>query len=232
MSNTAEFDQFADSYDDNLNQALAASGESKEYFARGRVEWLAQCLARFNVQARSVLDYGCGIGDTTTLLRDILGCDPPVGLDVSERSLEKARHAHGVDGVRFLSFAQYSPEGSVDLVYCNGVFHHIPVADRGAAVDYIYRALRPGGCFALWENNPWNPGTQYVMHRCCFDQDAIKISPPQAANLLRSGGFEILGTNYRFLFPRFLAALRSLEPALSGIPLGAQYQVLARKPVA
>ncbi len=232
MNNTAEFDQFADTYDDNLNEALAASGESKEYFARGRVEWLAQCLARLDLKARSVVDYGCGIGDTTALLRNVLRCDPPVGLDVSERSLERARRAHGVEGVRFMSFAQYAPDSSVDLVYCNGVFHHIPIAERGAAVDYIYRALRPGGCFALWENNPWNIGTQYVMRRCCFDRDAIKISPPRAVRLLRSRGFEILDTGYRFFFPRFLGALRSLEPALSGIPLGAQYQVLARKPLA
>jgi hypothetical protein len=26
-----------------------------------------------------------------------------------------------------------------------------------AAVDYVYRSLRPGGLFAFWENNPWNP---------------------------------------------------------------------------
>ena len=70
MSGSAEFDQFTDRYDDDLNQALAASGEGKEFFARGRVEWLAECLARLNHQSRSVLDYGCGIGDTTVLLAE------------------------------------------------------------------------------------------------------------------------------------------------------------------
>ena len=36
MSGSAEFDQFTDRYDDDLNQALAASGEGKEFFARGK----------------------------------------------------------------------------------------------------------------------------------------------------------------------------------------------------
>jgi hypothetical protein len=25
--------------------------------------------------------------------------------------------------------------------------------------------MRPGGVVALWENNPWNPATRYVMGR-------------------------------------------------------------------
>jgi SAM-dependent methyltransferase len=118
----------------------------------------------------------------------------------------------------------------VDVVYCNGVFHHIPVPHRNGSVEYIYRCLRPGGLFALWENNPWNPGTRYVMYRCKFDQDAVKISPPEAARLLRKGGFEVLRTDYRFFFPHFLKPLRPLERSLARIPLGGQYQVLARKP--
>jgi hypothetical protein len=99
-----------------------------------------------------------------------------------------------------------------------------------SAVDYILRCLRPGGLFALWENNPWNPGTRYVMSRIPFDRDAVTITPPQATKLLRARGFQILGVNYLFFFPRFLKSLRFLEPYASRIPMGAQYQVLCRKP--
>jgi len=230
MSPPAEFDQFANNYDETLNEALAVSGEDKEFFARGRVEWLARCLEQRQHTARSVLDYGCGTGDTTALLRDILKCESAIGLDVSERALERAAQVHGALECRFLNFPDYTPDGTVDVVYCNGVFHHIPVQERDAAVQYIYRSLRPGGIFALWENNPWNPGTQYVMFRCEFDKDAVKISPPAANNLLRKGGFEIVRTDFRVFFPGFLKVLRSIEPALVGIPLGGQYQVLAQRP--
>ena len=230
MSGPPEFDQFADNYDETLNQALAASGESKEFFARGRVEWLAQCLKERRFPVRSVLDYGCGTGDTTALLRNTFKCESAVGLDVSERSLERAARDHGSAQCRFLTFPNYTPDGTVDVVYCNGVFHHIPVGERFPAVQFIIRCLRPGGIFALWENNPWNLGTRYVMFRCDFDKDAVKITPPAAARLLRKGGFEVLRTDFNFFFPRFLRALRPMEPALTRIPLGAQYQVLACKP--
>ncbi len=232
MSEPAKFDQFADNYDECLRQALAASGESKEFFARGRVEWLAACLREYQHRARSVLDYGCGIGETSGLFQELLACESLVGLDVSQRSLERARRDHGSATCRYLPFSEYLPDASVDVVYCNGVFHHIPVTERASAVEYIYRCLRPGGMFALWENNPWNPGTQYVMYRCDFDRDAVKLSPVEAASLIRQARFEILRTDYRFFFPRFLRVLRPLERALSRIPLGAQYQVLARKSAA
>jgi SAM-dependent methyltransferase len=226
---SVDFDLHADSYDDDLNRALAASGEDKDYFARGRVEWLASCLKRLNEHPAAALDYGCGIGDTAVLLRDELGLKSVVGLDVSERSLANARTHHVGKDCRFLTFDQYTPDESVDLVYCNGVFHHIPLAERDAAVDYIYRSLRPGGLFSLWENNPWNPGTRYVMAQLVFDRDAIRLTAAESMKRARQRGFAVISVDYRFFFPRFLAGLRFLEPQLAGVPLGAQYQVLCRK---
>jgi SAM-dependent methyltransferase len=229
MTEPAEFDQFAENYDERLNNALSASGETKDFFARGRVEWLAQCLREISLSVHSAIDYGCGVGGTTVFLHDLLPCQSVLGLEISELELERAKRDYGSSTCRFLTFPEYQPDGSADLVYCNGVFHHIPPVERAGAVNYILRCLRPGGIFALWENNPWNPGTQYVMHRCDFDRDAVKISPPGALRMLRSGGFEILRTDHRFFFPRTLSWLRSLEPALAKVPLGGQYQVLARK---
>ena len=40
MSATSQFDKHAGTYDAELNQALAASGEDKNYFALERVNWL------------------------------------------------------------------------------------------------------------------------------------------------------------------------------------------------
>jgi SAM-dependent methyltransferase len=231
MSALPEFDRHADTYDEDLNQALSLSGETKDYFARERVQWLARCLVRLGQTPRSVLDYGCGIGDTSVFLRGLLKVQSVLGLDVSTRSLEHARSAFGSGECRFLTFAEYQPGETMDLAYCNGVFHHIAPAQRDAVVAYIYRCLRPGGLFALWENNPWNPGTRYVMDHCVFDRDAVTIAPPEASGLLSKGGFEVLGVDYCFFFPRFLKSLRFLEPALSGLPLGGQYQVLCKKPI-
>jgi SAM-dependent methyltransferase len=228
---SVDFDLHADTYDDDLNRALAASGEAKEYFAQGRINKLAQCLTQRNEHPEAVLDYGCGIGDTAKLLREILGATSILGLDISERSLTHAQTRHGGQGCRFLTFAEYRPDESFDLVYCNGVFHHIPVAERDKAIDYIYYSLRPGGLFALWENNPWNPGTRYVMAKCAFDSDAVRLSPAESKQRVRKRGFEVLSVDYCFFFPKFLSGLRFFESRLARIPLGAQYQVLCRKPV-
>jgi SAM-dependent methyltransferase len=228
---TSEFDQFSDTYDDDLNRALLVSGETKEFYARGRVQHLESCLRRLNQRPQSVLDYGCGVGDTSPLFRELLNVDSVIGLDVSLRSLDVANVRYKSPLCVFATFEDYIPNATIDLAYCNGVFHHIPLEQRAATVDYVYRCLRPGGIFAFWENNPWNPGTRYVMSECVFDRDAITLTPPEARRMLVTGGFESLGTDYLFFFPTFARMLRSLEPHLLRLPLGAQYQVLCRKPL-
>lgn len=223
------FDQFADSYDADLNEALSVSGEEKGYFARRRVEWLRRFLLELGEKPDTAIDYGCGLGDTSTLLQAELKLGLVLGLDVSAPLLEIARVERSSDHCRFMRLDAYVPQASADLVYCNGVFHHIPPEERVFAVDYIHQCLRPGGLFALWENNPWNPGTRHVMSQCRFDRDAIPIVPRQATRLLRGRGFEVLRVNFLFFFPRCMKALRFLEPHLCRVPAGAQYQVLCRK---
>jgi SAM-dependent methyltransferase len=223
------FDQYAAEYDAALHQGLSVSGEGRAYFADGRVSWLAGCLRELGHRPRAVLDFGCGTGDTVPLLLDRLGAERAVGVDVSEKSLQVARRSVPRENVTFTPLDDYRPAGDMDLAYCNGVFHHIPVDERAAALDFVRRALRPGGLFALWENNPWNPGTRYVMSRIPFDKDAITLTPPETRRLLRAGGFAVVRTDYRFIFPRALRALRALEGRLARLPFGAQYQVLARK---
>jgi SAM-dependent methyltransferase len=227
---TPGFDLHAESYDADLNEALAVSGEDKQYFASRRVQWLARCLEKLGQSSADILDYGCGTGDTSGLLQSAFRARSVIGVDISLRSIEVAARRNGTDACRFMSYSDYSRLQSIDLAYCNGVFHHIPLDQRSSAMEYVYERLRPGGLFAFWENNPWNPGTRYVMAQCVFDHDAITIPPPEGRALLREQGFEILRTDYCFFFPRFLSALRFTESALSGLPLGAQYQILCRRP--
>lgn len=226
----SEFDAYAGAYDAALEKGISVSGENKEYFAGGRVDWLGGILRRMGVEPRSIMDYGCGTGSAVPFLRRCFPGAELTGVDISDRSLALARRQYGGDRARFLLFRDYHPAGEVDLVFCNGVFHHIPLDERPACVDYIRRTLKPRGLFALWENNPWNLGTQLVMARIPFDRDAIKIPPPGARQLLRAGGFAVLRTDFLFIFPAMLSFLRRLEPPFCRLPLGAQYMTLGRKP--
>lgn len=226
----SEFDRYAQDYDSALNAGLSVSGEAKDFFAHGRIEFLAARLKAMDFQARAALDFGCGTGSATPHLMGTLGAESVVGVDVSEESLEVARREHGGPRARFEPMNAFAPQAEFDLAFCNGVFHHIPPAERAAAVAYVHRALRPGGIFALWENNPWNPGARLVMRRIPFDRDAIMLGAGETRRLQRGAGFEVLGVDYLFIFPKFLSALRPLESRLSRFPLGAQFQTLGRKP--
>mgnify|MGYP006268618939 CR=1 FL=1 len=134
------------------------------------------------------------------------------------------------DNLPILRNRDYFPDASVDLVYTNGVFHHIPPQERGAALGFIRRALRPGGILAFWENNPWSLAARYVMSRIPFDRDAVMCSAGTARRLARASGFGVLRTDYLFVFPRALDRLRPVEAWLHGLPVGAQYQVLCHRP--
>lgn len=223
------FDVYAEDYDAALAQGLSVTGEDKNYFAQGRIAWLASSLGNEQRPA-SIMDFGCGTGSAFPYFFDLLGAESVIGIDTSAKSLDVARRNHVGRQSRFLLMDDYVPEEAIDLAFCNGVFHHIPVNERGEVIDYIYRSLKPGGWFAMWENNPWNPGTRYVMSRCPFDKDAVTLTPSTARRLVRAGKFEVLRTDFLFIFPKVLRWLRGIEPHVSRWPVGAQYQILCRKP--
>ena len=173
-----------------------------------------------------MLDFGCGTGGSTMYFF----IQRLVGVDVSEGLLGVARRDFRADArVTFARIADLPPRGDCDFAFVNGVFHHIAELERADAFRYVFESLRPGGMFAFWENNPWNPGTRYVMSRVPFDAAAITITPPEARRLLRNAGFAVIRTDYQFIFPGQLAFLRPLESLLASFPLGGQYLVLARK---
>jgi SAM-dependent methyltransferase len=230
VSGKIDFDCYAESYDRTLAEGLAVSGEGREYFADGRMKWLTRCLRQLGSTPSLVIDYGCGTGSTSPLLLECLHADTVIGLDPSIGSLEVARRDFGSERIQFAAVDEYEPSGTADLIYCNGVFHHIVPAQRSLVLRRLYRALRPGGMFSFWENNPWNPGTQYIMARLPFDRGAVKLSAVESRRLIRSEGFRVLRVDFVFFFPRFLRVFRPVEKFISGLPLGAQYQVLCQKP--
>jgi SAM-dependent methyltransferase len=230
-SDPAEFDAFARDYDAALDRGLSASGEGKAFFLQGRVDYLGRCLRALGLSATglAILDFGCGTGDACPVLKSAFRATHVLGVDVSRAELQLAEQRRYGAGVSFSSVADFAPQGELDLIYCNGTFHHIPPGDRPGILDLLHRSLKPGGVLALWENNPWNPGTRHVMSRIPFDRDAIPLSVLEARRLVRAASFGILRSDFLFIFPRWLAGLRWLEPGLSKLPLGGQYQVLGRK---
>lgn len=229
-SSTADFDRYSSHYDSTINRALKGSGRTRDYFARARIDWLARCLDQLGEHPVRALDFGCGPGFVAPLLLDKIGVLSYIGVDTSPESVSLAASSQQDSRTRFSLLADYVPIGDVDLAFCNGVFHHIRPAERRAALEFVHSSMRPGGLFALWENNPLNLGTRYVMSRIPFDKDAVTLRAGQARRIAQSAGFQVLRVDYLFVFPRSFEFLVGLEPYLSRVPLGAQYQVLCTKP--
>lgn len=220
----SEFDKVAADYDALLERGLAATGETKQHFAAARIQHLALRLRAMGVAPSRVLDYGCGRGDSIPLLRSATAAPDVLGVDNSP-----AQIAQRVAVERVLRPEQLGQEPPFDLVYCNGVFHHVEPAERQATLHAIRACLAARGLFALFENNPLNPGTRLVMSRIPFDRDAKPLLPWEATRRLVSAGFEIVHCDFLFFFPRPLRRLRGLERFMKWLPLGGQYLVLARR---
>jgi trans-aconitate methyltransferase len=221
----------SDEYDSMLNQGLRLSGESRAFFLEGRVKELGRLLPK-SFAPRKILDFGCGIGDSTAhLAATFPGASLVVGADTAERALEHAQKTHGSTRIRFVPMSALErDESGFDLCYVNGVFHHIPPSERAGAMGMLFRSMTPGAVLALFENNPWNPGTRLVMSRVPFDRDAVTLTIPETRRMVRDAGFtEQIAVRTLFYFPRALSMLRPLEPVLGGLPLGAQYGVIARR---
>ncbi|SKA84338.1 Methyltransferase domain-containing protein [Prosthecobacter debontii] len=226
---TAEFDAYAGDYDAAINRGLKFTGETKEYFAETRIEWLKARLKEVGLTPKSCLDFGCGTGTSAPLLVSGLGLDTYIGYDPSSESITEASKEHPDPACTFIHDVDKLPKHTLDLAFCNGVFHHIPIAARQEAFQHVYDSLRPGGWFAFWENNKWNPIVHLLMSRVPFDRDAIMLFPGEAARHMERAGFKIGLRDYLFVFPASLKALRPLEPALCKLPLGGQYLILAHK---
>lgn len=224
------FSNVGANYGEQLSRGLRLTGEGATYFARKRVERVRDIATDAGIRVRVVLDFGCGSGTAFSFLRNafpdarIIGFEPERAL--REVAVEAAIRSH----VELVDAPALEPRSDTDIVYCNGVFHHIPLEEREGAMRSVRASLRAGGIAFIWENSPYNPGTRLIMSRIPFDRDARLISPGRLRALQQSCGLVHHATEYHFVFPGALSFLRSVEPLLRTLPLGGQYFVAGRAP--
>jgi trans-aconitate methyltransferase len=219
-------------YDAELARGLRLTGETREHFSRRRVAFLRARLDRRGAPGvRSILDFGCGTGETSLHLAEAFPEAAVTSVDAATEMVHEARRRFPQSNVRFEESGWLDSEGrSFDLIYAANVLHHAPPQDRGAIIASLAARLAPAGVLAVFENNPWNPGTRAVMARIPFDDGVAPLSPRELAQRLAHAGLRLVEQRTLFYFPRWLQWLRPLEPPLGLLPLGGQTYALAQRP--
>jgi len=96
-----------------------------------------------------VLDIGCGLGDSTVQLAELVGPDGHAhGVDVAERMIKTARadaERAGVENVSFEVLDVQTAEFAGAFDYAFGRFGTMFFANPVAALRNVRQALRPGG---------------------------------------------------------------------------------------
>ena len=226
----AEFDAFAPGYDAGMSDPVKRIvGGSADTFLEHKADWL---LRNLPVSGR-LLDFGCGTGG---FLRALCRRGAPaelVGCDVASGMIEEARRRW--DGGSLPDLRAVAPgalpfaDAEFDLVTAVCVLHHIAPAERPAIARELLRVVRPGGAVIIFEHNPRNPITRWMVARAPIDANAVLLRSEECDRLLRGVGAAECRTDYILFFPPTIGPLSRLERLLGRVPLGGQYATVGTR---
>ncbi|MFB3777021.1 MAG: class I SAM-dependent methyltransferase [Bryobacteraceae bacterium] len=225
MGKFVEFDGFAHQYDELLRHpAREMFAGSAGFFHRRKWEVIERL--RLDVAGAEWLDVGCGRGELLRCgagkVRRATGCDPSAEMLAAAVGLDVRRQ----DDPGCLPYA----DASFDLVTAACVFHHLAPPEQATLAREMRRVARAGGLIAIFEHNPFNPLTQWIVRTTPVDRGARLLTAWRARRLLAGAGLRADQTLYYLYLPeRFYRCAAGLERALRRIPLGGQWAVTARR---
>lgn len=117
-------------------------------FADERTRAARDLLARVPLDdAATVVDLGCGPGNSTALLVERWPQARVVGVDSSAEMLRSARQALPQVEWMQADLRAWAPAAPVDLIFANAVMQWLP--DHATLLPELLRHLRPGGVLAI-----------------------------------------------------------------------------------
>lgn len=225
-----DFDRFADSYEEMTNQAISFTGRDHAFYIDVKREHIVRLAQRHfaDLESLSVLDLGCGLGAYHPGLegrfRELHG------VDVSAQSVKSAAARHP-----FVRYSTYDgsrlPYGDrqFSMVFTICVMHHVPPLQWESFVAEAYRVTVPGGLMLVFEHNPYNPLTQYIVKTCEIDKDAALLQPAKLRRMFTAAGFTDVFTRTIISVPPAGRILTRMDSLLGNLPFGAQYYLSATK---
>jgi SAM-dependent methyltransferase len=232
----AEFDSYGQGYAAGMeNPMKQLLGDSAEDFVAVKLRWLLRAcpVLRSADASYRVLDYGCGTGTLLRLMRQAGLRVTLAGCDISHQMLEEAARCWPASLPKPVLHVQEAgaeapfPLEKFDLVIISAVLHHVAPSDRPSVYAAVRRLLRAEGRVVVFEHNPLNPVTRYVVARTPIDRNAILLRASETQRALHMARFSDIRTKYLMFFPPRLKPLAACEAALGWLPLGAQYATTA-----
>lgn len=120
----------------------------------GAGEWHALKKMLPDFTGKDVLDLGCGFGWHCRYAIEN-GANSVIGVDLSEKMLEKAKEINHLEGIEYVRKALEDvdyPSEKFDVVVSSLTFHYIESYD--VMVQNIYHSLKPKGHFVFSVEHP------------------------------------------------------------------------------
>lgn len=138
-----------------------------------------------------ILDIGCSIGQATTALRDLHADAEIWGIDVGE-PLVRYAHMRSVEQGKPVHFKQALAEatgfadGQFDCVLSYILFHEVTVPAMKQIVAEMFRVLRPGGTFSIYEFPNNDHDQMPASNRFLVDYDSRNNCEPYSPGFVAS----------------------------------------------
>lgn len=165
-----------------------------------------------DINRKRLLDFGCGFGDYTRILKDA-GADV-TGIDTSIKMLEKARKDNpDIEFIHIKECEMPFKENSFGFVVSNFVLIVIDSKEKlQDIVDGIFRVIKPGGRFIFTIPHPCFLDKDHFTVRNIFDEefDYNRVGYNYSLMLKNSDGSEIrIGeyTDYHYRIQDYLDVL-------------------------
>lgn len=224
LSDKVDFDEYAENYQKILQEQLSFFDGNEGYFAEYKIEIIKKYIKN---TPKKILEYGCGVGRNLKYLIQHFQQSIIYAADISKKSLDIAKADN--PSVQFFLLGEDAIVDKFDLIFVALVFHHIEPGLRLKVMEDISDLLQEGGHIFIFEHNPYNPITRYLVNTCTFDADAVLLKKRELIKLLIEAKLSINTCRYILFFPSYLKKLRFLEPMLGYLPLGGQYFISANK---
>ncbi|MDR2337793.1 MAG: class I SAM-dependent methyltransferase [Deltaproteobacteria bacterium] len=179
----------------------------------------AAIVSQMQGENLNVLEIGCGSGELSFFISDMLGeAAKVIGIDICESFILKAQKKYQLPNLDFMVFdfkqAKQIGKQKFDYVVGNGMLHHF-YYELDEALANIKWLLKPGGKIIFFEPNLLNPycylifnTTQWMRHLAKLDPNEMAFSKKFINKHLTSADFKNIRIAYRdFLLPNTPAIL-------------------------